>query len=290
MGLLAAQQLSHKQAEFWQLERPALVGVAALAEEIEERLRRLRRLDTQSVRAVRCEFSQRLGRAAPHVVFELAMLLLSQPGFKYRFVAYELVHHHGEALYKLNAWDLEMLGRGLDSWQSTDTFAVYLAGPSWRENRVQDNLIHAWARSTDRWWRRAALVSTIPLNNRTRGGTGEPYRTLSICRFLRGDPDPMVVRALSWALRELAKRDAKAVQAFVEEHGQVLAARVLREVCNKLQTGLRNPSRQELREVDVSCGVVDASKSSGRKVDSRAGRILAKSSSSRECPSIGCQS
>jgi 3-methyladenine DNA glycosylase AlkD len=177
------------------------------------------------------------------VVFELAMLLLSQPGFKYRFVAYELVHHHGEALYKLNAWDLEMLGRGLDSWQSADAFAIYLAGPSWRENRVQDNLICAWARSADRWWRRTALVSTVPLNNRARGGRGDSFRTLQLCRMLKQDLDPMVVGALSWALRELAKRDSKAVHGFVEEHEQVLAARVLREVRNKLQTGLRNPSR-----------------------------------------------
>jgi 3-methyladenine DNA glycosylase AlkD len=242
MGLPAVQELSPKRAEIWQLERPALVGVVALAEEIEERLRRLRRLDTVSVRAVRCEFTQRLERAAPHVVIELAMLLLSQPGFKYRFVAYELVHHHGEALYKLNAWDLEMLGRGLDSWQSADAFAVYLAGPSWREHRVQDSVICAWARSADRWWQRAALVSTVPLNNRARGGRGDSFRTLQVCRMLKQDPDPMVVRALSWALRELAKRDPRAVQGFVEEQERVLAARVLREVRNKLQTGLRNPS------------------------------------------------
>jgi 3-methyladenine DNA glycosylase AlkD len=51
----------------------------------------------------------------------------------------------------------------------------------------------------------------------------------------------MVVKALSWALRELSKRDPTAVQRFLEQHHGVLAARVVREVRNKLSTGLKNP-------------------------------------------------
>jgi 3-methyladenine DNA glycosylase AlkD len=51
----------------------------------------------------------------------------------------------------------------------------------------------------------------------------------------------MVVKALSWSLRELAKRDHVRVRAFVAEHEKRLAPRVLREVRNKLNTGLKNP-------------------------------------------------
>ena len=55
----------------------------------------------------------------------------------------------------------------------------------------------------------------------------------------------MVVKGLSWALRELVPRDREAVVGFLEEHDGVLAARVKREVWNKLETGLKNPrSRQ----------------------------------------------
>jgi hypothetical protein len=49
---------------------------------------------------------------------------------------------------------------------------------------------------------------------------------------------------LSWALRELAKREPAAVRGFLEEQGAAVAARVLREVCNKLHTGLKNPRRR----------------------------------------------
>jgi 3-methyladenine DNA glycosylase AlkD len=80
-----------------------------------------------------------------------------------------------------------------------------------------------------------------PLNNKTRGGHGDTARTLEICRRLVADREDMVVKALSWALRELAKRDPPAVENFLVEHEGRLAARILREVRNKLRTGLKNP-------------------------------------------------
>ena len=57
--------------------------------------------------------------------------------------------------------------------------------------------------------------------------------------MLAADGDDMVVKAMSWALRELAKRDPRAVRDFLA--AQPVAARVAREVRNKLTTGLKNP-------------------------------------------------
>jgi 3-methyladenine DNA glycosylase AlkD len=51
----------------------------------------------------------------------------------------------------------------------------------------------------------------------------------------------MVVKALSWALRELSKSSHHAAQTFLEENKQALAARVARELNNKLTTGLKTP-------------------------------------------------
>jgi 3-methyladenine DNA glycosylase AlkD len=53
----------------------------------------------------------------------------------------------------------------------------------------------------------------------------------------------MVVKALSWALRELGRQDAAPVRAFLDRHDGALAPRVKREVGNKLRTGLKNPKR-----------------------------------------------
>jgi hypothetical protein len=51
----------------------------------------------------------------------------------------------------------------------------------------------------------------------------------------------VVAKALSWALRQLVVHDAGAVQEYLADYGGVLAARVKREVNNKLKTGLKNP-------------------------------------------------
>jgi len=173
--------------------------------------------------------------------------LLASPGNHHRLVAYELIYHHRPALSEVTARDLERLGRGISAWDQTDVFGIFLAGPAWNQRQVPDSVIHKWARSSDRWWRRAGLVATVTLNSKSWGGRGDVRRTLQVCRMLESDRDPMVVKALSWALRVLAKVEPKAVQRYVTERGPALAALVRREVRNKLTTGLKNPRGRHLR-------------------------------------------
>lgn len=216
-------------------------NVDIAAEEISERVFLLESFATESIRALRRELSKRLAKSPPRFVVEVALEVLDKHTIEHRFVAYELVCHHRAALASLTERIIRLFGRGIDSWGAVDMFACYLAGPAWREHQVPDKLIHSWARSKNRWFRRAALVSTVPLNNKARGGSGDTPRTLEVCNALVADRDDMVVKAMSWALRELSKRDPAAVRLFVDEHQSVLAPRVVREVRNKLSTGLKNP-------------------------------------------------
>ena len=160
-----------------------------------------------------------------------------------RFAAYELVVNHKAAIESITAAEVESLGHGMDEWGDVDSFGCCLSGPAWRRGRIPDARIRKWARSRDWAWRRAALVSTVPLNSRAQGAAGDAKRTLEICGMLVADRKDLVVKALSWALRALAKRDPAAVRRFLAEHRQELAARVIREVENKLTTGRKNPRR-----------------------------------------------
>ena len=140
-------------------------------------------------------------------------------------------------------WEyLEPLGNRMDSWGLVDAFAS-LAGPAWREGQISDETVMSWTRSENRWWRRGALVCTVFLNRRTLSGRGDTPRTLAVCEALAGDRDDMVVKGLSWALRDLSKRDRAAAERFLKEHEGELHARVKREVRNKLETGVKNPRR-----------------------------------------------
>jgi 3-methyladenine DNA glycosylase AlkD len=212
-----------------------------LEKQINGSLRALALQNTEALRSVRRQFSRRLAKSPPELIVALALKLKHKSRGVPRFFAYELIQHHPQALRSLGAKSLERLGQGNDNWEKVDAFACYVAGPVWRERQVSDSLIQRWAHSPNRWWRRAALVSTVPLNNKARGGRGDAQRTLRICEMLVDDRDDMVVKALSWALRELSKRDPESVRNFLLERQRELAPRVAREVNSKLQTGLKNP-------------------------------------------------
>ena len=216
-------------------------SVTALTAEIRAGFQALTSPNTASIRNLRREFSKRLAYAEPAFILKLALSLKKLPGFEFRFIGYELVQHHRATLASLDLAALEKLGDGIDSWAAVDCFACYLAGPAWREGQISDSVIRRWARSKDRWWRRAAIVSTVPLNNKARGGVGDTPATLMICGLLARDRDDMVVKAVSWALRELSKRDPNSVRKFLQEYQDVVASRVAREVNTKLKTGLKNP-------------------------------------------------
>jgi len=150
----------------------------------------------------------------------------------------------GLAFRLLGERELEELGRALDAWWSVDRFARTLSGTPWRNGLIRDRVIPRWPRSQDKWWRRAALVSTVALNMRSRGRRGDVPRTLEVCRLLVDAHEDTIEKALSWALRELVAHDAGAVRAFIAKHQARLGPRVKREVGNKLRTGLKSPRRR----------------------------------------------
>ena len=178
------------------------------------------------------------GRPAQHVL-DVARSLLRTHVHEARQVAFELVGGRKDVMDGLDADVIESLGRGNDNWASVDCFSVFVSGPCWRDGAIEDEDVLRWASGEDRWWRRTALVSTVPLNLRSRGGTGDVPRTLRVCTELVRDPDPMVAKALSWALRSLCGVDPGAVEGFLETHGDAVPALVRREVANKLATGLK---------------------------------------------------
>jgi 3-methyladenine DNA glycosylase AlkD len=223
-------------------EHPGLSDVKLVVARFDAEIRALPVRNAPNVRAVRRRYSRELKTAEPAFVLDLARELVEVYG--YRGTAYELILFHRGAFQRLGEAEVEELGRGINSWGSVDSFSRLVSGPAWRDGQVSDELIHRWTRSEDRWWRRAALVSTVALNVRSHGGMGDVPRTLDVCRLLVDDPDDMVVKALSWALRELVVHDPEAVRSFVEENEDRLAARVKREVGNKLTTGLKNPKRK----------------------------------------------
>ena len=176
----------------------------------------------------------------PEELILFAKKLVKTKIFECNYVAFELLWKNKQALNLLSLNDIETLGENMDNWATTDAFSVTISGWAWRNNQISDENVLGWLNSDNLWWRRAAIVSTVGMNLKSRGGTGDTKRTLMICEKVVNDREDMIVKALSWALRELSKSDKAAVDNFMKKYDTHLAGRVQREVYTKLNTGRKN--------------------------------------------------
>ena len=134
----------------------------------------LRSAGLARLRNLRREYSRRLrdadSRSILHLAYELKI-----SDVVHRFFGDELIANHKGAMECLTPRELEQIGAGMNSWDQVDSFATIVAGPAWRAGRIADADVAKWARSHDRWWRRAALVCTTKLN--VIGTNGYAHRT-----------------------------------------------------------------------------------------------------------------
>lgn len=139
------------------------------------------------LRIVSKALDKQLKRCSVKEVLEFALALLKEHIFECQLIAYEVVSRHKETMSKLNESDVQKMGQALDNWVTIDTFAVLVAGPTWRDGRISDATLYNWVKSKDRWWRRVAVVCTVALNQKAHGGKGDAKRTLDICRMVVDD-------------------------------------------------------------------------------------------------------
>jgi 3-methyladenine DNA glycosylase AlkD len=192
------------------------------------------------IQALLKEIKSKYGPGSPGAGIDLCKALVATSVFECQVLAYEMIGRDRKLLDALEYRDLSELGQNLDNWASVDHYTVGIFGVLWGRGVVQDSHIDKLLESDNFWDRRVAVVSTVSLNLKSRGGTGDTPRTIAVCERVVDERHDMIQKALSWALRELSKRDRKAVYSFMERNEKRLANRVLREVNHKLDFGTKN--------------------------------------------------
>ena len=215
--------------------------VELILKQLDRRVERLPVRNVPSVRAIRREYAKKLANWSGLDMLDLVARLIAEPSWPRRLIGFELLANHRPAFTRLNDKRIDRLSKGLSDWGSIDLFGCSLAGPAWRDGLLSDRQVEKWMSSRDRWRRRLALVCTVALSRSARTKPAHASKVLFVCRRLVTDRDDMVVKALSWALRELSKSSRNVAQTFLEENKQELAPRVVRELNNKLTTGLKTP-------------------------------------------------
>jgi len=192
------------------------------------------------IKAVIKEFRKRYREWTEREWIALCKALVTKGIFEAQVFAFEMIGRDKKLLAALEYGDLKELGLNLDNWASVDHYSVGIFGVLWARGVVKDHHIDQLLQSDNHWERRVAVVATVALNLKSRGGTGDTARTLSVCERVVDDHQDMIQKALSWALRELSKSDRDAVVDFMERYGNRLAKRVVREVNHKLEFGTKN--------------------------------------------------
>ena len=118
----------------------------------------------------------------------------------------------------------------ISSWAEHDGLLHYLIGPMMVDDPARVRMVFTWARSRNRWRRRASAVALI------RGARRRMFRNeiARLSEMLLNDDDDMVQKGLGWLLREYAKFDAgNAVRLLMKLHTRTPRL-VLRTACETL--------------------------------------------------------
>ena len=84
------------------------------------------------------------------------------------------------------------------------------------------DVVESWTRDPSMWVRRAALVATLPwtkMNFPKADDIAIRDRVLGWAAGYADDRDWFIQKAIAWWLRDLSRRDAPRVRAFLEGHG-----------------------------------------------------------------------
>jgi 3-methyladenine DNA glycosylase AlkD len=147
------------------------------------------------------------------------------------FLLEKLTDDFGDAEFSLfESW----LPR-ISSWADHDALVHYLIAPMVASKTSRSRNVFVWARSQNRWHRRAACVALIQ-------GTRQKMFLPEIKRLsnlLLRDEDDMVLKGLGWLLRETAKHAALKTIPYFSEIRERAPRLVLRTACETLPVSAR---------------------------------------------------
>jgi 3-methyladenine DNA glycosylase AlkD len=124
----------------------------------------------------------------------------------------------------------------ISSWADHDGLVHYLIAPMVAANPARNRNVFRWAKSPQRWHRRAACVALI---RAARAKMLFP-EIVKLSNSLLSDPDDMVQKGLGWLLRETAKFDAKRTVPYLMKIRGRAPRLVLRTACETLPPTARS--------------------------------------------------
>jgi 3-methyladenine DNA glycosylase AlkD len=123
----------------------------------------------------------------------------------------------------------------VSSWADHDALVHDLIAPMMAAKPARAKTVFRWAKSKNRWRRRAACVALI------RGARAKMFfpQIVKLSNTLLTDEDDMVQKGLGWLLRETTKFDAKGTVPYLMKIRERAPRLVLRTACETLPATVR---------------------------------------------------
>ena len=118
----------------------------------------------------------------------------------------------------------------VSTWADHDSVVSYLIGPMIAAEPSRAKAVFPWAKSRDRWHRRAAVVALIRAIREQKCRA----EVVKITQALLSDRDDMVQKGLGWLLREAAKYDRERTLPLLMKIRTKAPRLVLRTACETL--------------------------------------------------------
>jgi len=147
------------------------------------------------------------------------------------FLLENLTDEFGDAEFRL----IESWLPRISSWADHDAVVHSLISPMVMAEPARAQNVFRWAKSRNRWNRRAACVALI------RGARRNMFfpEIKQLTATLLADEDDMVQKGLGWRLRETAKFDAKRTGPYLMSIRERTPRLVLRTACETLPVATR---------------------------------------------------
>lgn len=119
--------------------------------------------------------------------------------------------------------------RHINNWDLVDTSAPSIVGEYLLAHPTEKNKLRTWAKSSNLWERRIAVVATYTLIKHKQYA-----EIIALAEQLKHDKQDLMHKAVGWMLREMGKQNPGVLVTFLNEHANTLPRTTLRYAIEKM--------------------------------------------------------
>jgi len=196
---------------------------------------------TPVVRKIADKYFKEIYHRPKRDIFSLAEKLLKQKDNEHKTVGFAWLYKIKKQLKPRDFSFLEnCLKKYVSNWGSCDDFCCHTLGYFLYTHPQFLSRTKIWAKSKNRWLRRAAAVSLI---YSLRNGKNLK-QAFKICDILLKDNDDLVQKGYGWSLKEASRKFQKQVFNYVAENKKMMPRTALRYAIEKMPENLKIKARE----------------------------------------------